>query len=159
MVAGEPTIYTPTGTLVYSINAYISDHKISSAFSSLPFIYLSTASLAIGTHIWTVTDRDNISKQTKLSLTACPRGSFNCDDGTCLDLANKCDSSADCPDNSDEKNCTILLFSSDYTKEQIPDKHTGYGNTTNSVSVSVTISDILNIDINSGNVGLNLALH
>ena len=83
-------------------------------------------------------------------MTGCPKGSFNCDDGMCIDLAKKCDSSSDCQDDSDEKNCTIVVPSRDYNMDKIPTKHI--------VSVSVIILDILNIDISSGNVGLKLGI-
>jgi len=108
--------------------------------------------------MWTV-NKGNNSTQLKLSLSACPEGSFNCDDGVCIELARKCDSSSDCQDNSDEKNCTILLFSSDYSKDIIPiQKHDDQTHSQSSISIGLSIWDILDIDINSGKVRLKLGI-
>ena len=106
--------------------------------------------------MWTFYNGKSETNSLKLSLTACPKGSFNCDDGMCIDLANKCDSSSDCLDDSDEKNCTILVFSNGYNKDIIPiGKHNDQSHLKSTVVVGMSILDILDIDI-SGTVRLKL---
>ena len=38
----------------------------------------------------------------------CQDGQFKCDSTTCIDIKWKCDGDFDCPDHSDEQNCTQL---------------------------------------------------
>ncbi|XP_069167656.1 LOW QUALITY PROTEIN: uncharacterized protein [Procambarus clarkii] len=43
-----------------------------------------------------------------LTLSVCKEGEFTCADGSCIDLAKRCDLRIDCPDDSDEAVCSIL---------------------------------------------------
>ena len=46
--------------------------------------------------------------------------SFTCDDGTCVEMNQRCDLQVDCPDSSDEKNCDVLQVPSDYRSQIFP---------------------------------------
>ncbi|XP_047479834.1 glutamate-gated chloride channel subunit beta-like [Penaeus chinensis] len=49
-----------------------------------------------------------------LALTTCSQGNFTCDDGSCLPMEMKCDSQADCPDESDENDCELMTIPESY---------------------------------------------
>ena len=80
-----------------------------------------------------------------IKLTTCGEEMFTCDDGKCIDIEDRCDDKADCIDESDEKECSIVVMSNQYkkhvppftvdtgTKEKIPVN----------VIISLSIEDIL----------------
>lgn len=56
----------------------------------------------------------------------CIRNEFGCPDGECIPMSKRCDGMADCVENFDEINCTMILFNNDlYNKEQPPLNHEG----------------------------------
>jgi Low-density lipoprotein receptor domain class A len=80
--------------------------------------------LLLGTNQWTVIeDRacyPGPSRIVTLSLSSCQSQEFNCDDGACTHLDNRCDGLFDCSDGSDEKNCHFLDGLDDYNKDISP---------------------------------------
>ncbi|KAA0193776.1 hypothetical protein HAZT_HAZT006108 [Hyalella azteca] len=50
-----------------------------------------------------------------LTLSACSSGKYSCDDGSCIDLRQKCDLRVDCRDNSDEAGCSLLSIPTGYS--------------------------------------------
>ena len=61
--------------------------------------------------------------------------SFTCDDGTCVEMNQRCDLQVDCPDSSDEKNCDVLQVPSDYRSQIFPIMSDG-----NALLVTVNVS-------------------
>ncbi|XP_069972834.1 uncharacterized protein [Penaeus vannamei] len=55
-----------------------------------------------------------------LTLTTCSRGNFTCDDGSCLPMEMRCDSQADCPDESDENHCELMTIPESYRRHIPP---------------------------------------
>ena len=41
-------------------------------------------------------------------------------EGTCIPLDKRCDGIADCADNSDEINCTMIVFNDDLYRQESP---------------------------------------
>ena len=86
------------------------------------------SSFALGSHNWTISN-DNKTCSTKgesysrrLKLTGCREGEFTCSDGQCIKMDERCDQIIHCKDNSDEKNCVLLLFKEEesYNKKVAP---------------------------------------
>ena len=50
----------------------------------------------------------------KLSLSTCNDDEFTCNDGHCIELNQRCDLKAQCPDQSDENDCNKLRLPDDY---------------------------------------------
>ena len=66
----------------------------------------------VGKNTWhfRTDDCDNKDKPTELLITSCGLGQFTCSDGTCINVTKKCDYEIDCDDETDEKNCDILIM-------------------------------------------------
>ena len=86
------------------------------------------SSFALGSRNWTISnDNWNCSRRgesysRRLKLTGCMKGEFTCSDGQCIKMDERCDQIIHCKDNSDEKNCVLLLFKEEesYNKEVAP---------------------------------------
>ncbi|KAK7085491.1 hypothetical protein SK128_028222 [Halocaridina rubra] len=55
-----------------------------------------------------------------MTLSVCTEGQFTCADGTCIDLAVRCDQREDCPDSSDEIGCSLVDIPSEYLTTMPP---------------------------------------
>ncbi|XP_064113370.1 uncharacterized protein LOC135220010 isoform X2 [Macrobrachium nipponense] len=64
-----------------------------------------------GTHSWTLGSKVcNMieGESVNLTISACGKGKFTCDDGSCIDLQHRCDLRVDCEDQSDEARCSLV---------------------------------------------------
>ena len=113
----------------------------------------------VGDNLWTVflDDKCPETKQT-LSLNACDKWEFNCNDGFCIDIENRCDAHADCRDGSDEFDCSLISHvekNFEYNKEII----SGWDKTTKlELSVALNLKQFLDIDENNGFFRVNFEL-
>ena len=85
----------------------------------------SHSSLVLGKHTWRVeNDNKDCNKGlpyiTELTLTGCKEGEFTCRDGECITMEQRCDQMVDCRDESDERDCNLLVLKASYNKKVPP---------------------------------------
>ncbi|KAK7073106.1 hypothetical protein SK128_019624 [Halocaridina rubra] len=76
-----------------------------------------------GTNHWTMMGEECgiLSNEViPLTISACEIGQFTCNDGTCINLMKRCDLRFDCPDKSDENDCSLLDIPLGYSKAIVP---------------------------------------
>jgi hypothetical protein len=119
-------------------------------------IEASIDSLLLGTHVWTVYNDQRCSPgafyKVKLNLSYCNNTMFNCGDGSCIDLAARCDASIDCSDGADEVGCNLINLPENYNKEVASDKEMS------DLIIKTEILNILSIDENLGKIRVTLRI-
>ena len=73
-----------------------------------------TQDYPIGTHKWHFENfmcTDPAQRFRKMNLHNCKENEFSCQNGKCINMKFRCDKDYDCPDFSDEENCTVLTIS------------------------------------------------
>ena len=103
-------------------------------------------SFTLGKHNWTIRGDRGCSKNngeaeytTELKMSGCQEGEFTCNDGQCVSSEQRCNQLPDCRDESDEKNCKVLVLKDGYNKN-VPPVTSGV----KKVNVSISL-DILNL--------------
>ncbi|XP_042208523.1 uncharacterized protein LOC121856845 [Homarus americanus] len=79
-----------------------------------------------------------------LSLSACYDHEYTCDEGTCINLTQRCDLRVDCPDNTDETGCDKLSRPPEYL-HSLPPPGVELGPL--SLNTSVTLKGFSQVDI------------
>ena len=71
----------------------------------------SFQSLALGNHEWEIQNDRRCQEgvfSSMLSLTACKKDEYTCNDGLCLPIDQRCNGKPECKDKSDEANVPLL---------------------------------------------------
>ena len=83
-------------------------------------------SFVVGFQQWTIAD-DSKSCSSRgrpytrtLKLTGCQDGEFTCRDGQCIRMVERCDQVLHCTDESDERECSLLVINNGYNKKVPP---------------------------------------
>ncbi|XP_047495013.1 uncharacterized protein LOC125043107 [Penaeus chinensis] len=79
----------------------------------------------LGLHRWHVRGDKCRERVVDLLLTACSEDKYTCGDGACISKHRRCNSIADCSDNKDELNCSVLRIPTGYRKERPPTAPSG----------------------------------
>ena len=97
----------------------------------------SHSSFILGKHNWTVKGSKDYKQGdqfvTELKMTSCRRGDFTCNSGECINIEERCNQKFDCSDESDERDCRLLVLNDGYNKRLPPRNIDG------SVDVIVTL--------------------
>ena len=79
---------------------------------------ISEQSGLLGTYAWNISNDEecfgSISNVIDLNFNTCDQEEFNCGDGGCIDIDEKCDGAADCRDRSDERFCETIKTDMNY---------------------------------------------
>ncbi|XP_071524602.1 LOW QUALITY PROTEIN: uncharacterized protein [Panulirus ornatus] len=104
-----------------------------------------------GLHTWDVTGDTCAQEQVQLLLTSCLTTEFTCSDGSCITKTKRCDQQVDCPDNTDELNCEVIMFPEGYSSELAPP---AFDSPLTSLRIALDITSIREFDI----LGFKLAI-
>ena len=82
-------------------------------------------SFVLGRHSWIFTDESVKCKEASphtrgLKMTRCGEGEFTCGNGDCIVMEERCDQVADCTDESDEVDCSVLVTKENYNRKVPP---------------------------------------
>ena len=86
-------------------------------------------------------------------LTSCHQSEFNCRNGTCIDMTQRCNQEKDCSDGSDEKDCRIVVPGSGYQKDK-PAPPRDKTSDKNTVKISMTLERIQSISETASSITL-----
>ena len=107
-------------------------------------------SFALGKNEWTMEGdpgcNDGKSFTLPLKLTGCEDGKFTCDDGQCIHMEERCDQLPQCKDESDERECKILVLKKGYNKNVPPIISLGGKKGRVNVSISIDLLKLVDID-------------
>ena len=83
-----------------------------------------------------------------IKFTSCQEGFFTCNDGACISMSKRCDQTAHCEDESDEKNCKLIVMKENYNKNIAPFTADAVTDKVEPVQVNISseILDILKIN-------------
>ena len=82
-----------------------------------------------------------------LKLTGCKEGEFTCDDGQCVLMEERCNQVPDCRDDSDERDCKVIILKDGYNKNIPPIKSVYDGRVIPAhVSISINLMKVVEIE-------------
>ena len=132
----------------------------------LATIKASKSSLLLGTHNWTIYN-DSLDCQLlykgnpytlPLNLNSCNDEEFNCDDGSCISLAKKCNGVSNCQDSSDEFQCSKILMERTYSKYIPPPPNKNDNAIYSTINIDLDIMEIIEIVEVKGTITIKLNL-
>ena len=86
---------------------------------------------------------NNQTEELQLSFSVCKSEEFNCKDGGCVPMHERCNSVQNCEDNSDEEHCRLIEIDQFYQKGQQPPPKRGQNKTEVSSSNLTAIESLI----------------
>ena len=120
-------------------------------------------SFTLGRQNWTIngdvgcnTDGGEYTKELKMS--GCVEGNFTCDDGQCVRIEQRCNQLPECRDESDEKNCQVLVLKEGYNRNLPPIRLDNGKKEMVNVSVSIDILKLVDIAEEEYSIDIQFAI-
>ena len=126
-----------------------------------PDLFLTSQALRttvlFGRQKWTMYNEPKCSTESPyeldLQLTACSQEEFNCRNGTCIAMAQRCNQKKDCSDGSDEMGCKIVVEPFGYQKDKpAPPKDTTKEKS--NININMKLEGIQSISETDNTIGL-----
>ena len=93
--------------------------------------------------------------QYELLISTCGQAQFTCGDGTCLPKSQRCNLVNECPDQTDEKDCQLLIVPADYSVELPPPK---IDENAIPINFSLIITSVSEFDLLEFTIALDLTM-
>ena len=123
-------------------------------------------SYLLGKHEWTISnDVHKCGKgkpyTTMLKLTGCKEeGEFTCDNGQCIEMEERCNQVPDCRDESDERQCKVIILKDGYNKNIPPIGRAKDGSAIpTNVSISITLMKVVEIEETDHSIHLQFEIN
>ncbi|MPC47092.1 hypothetical protein E2C01_040827 [Portunus trituberculatus] len=110
----------------------------------------------LGRHSWDIKGDRCTGTKVQLLVTACGKEEYTCQDGTCINKELFCDTIINCPDESDEKQCSLVQVPDGYYKDGVP-PHTRLHPLV--LFFSINITSIRNFDLTSFTLDIDVVWH
>ena len=114
-------------------------------------------SLVLGQRQWNSYNEPKCSQfssyNLQMALTPCKENQFNCRNGTCIDMEQRCNQRKDCTDGSDEMECRIIVLEKGYQKEK-PAPPIDQISEKNSVNINMKLESVQRISETQGSITL-----
>ncbi|XP_071521413.1 uncharacterized protein [Panulirus ornatus] len=111
--------------------------------------------IPLGRHTWSISEDTCGYRQAVLVLTACHDDQYTCNDGSCIDHHRRCNLVLDCPDHSDELQCSILSRQMIYSDQHPPPSETPGPLPLN---ISVNITSIRDFSLQAFTISIDASL-
>ena len=134
-------------------NHTTSDWQIQTKISNEVILTLNQTGV-IGQNTWHLIEH---KMSILLSFDHCENDEFNCNDGSCIGIENRCDYKPDCSDNSDEHDCKLVELPDSYVRSE----HPAGASFREPLILNITYMEIHLVDIvdTQSNIQIMLYLH
>ena len=113
----------------------------------------SRTSILLGRHQWNLHNEPKCLHELEMVLTSCHQSEFTCQNGTCIDMTQRCNQEEDCADGSDEKNCRTFVRRSGYRKDKpAPPRYKNLDK--NTVKINMALESIQSISETASSISL-----
>ncbi|XP_063851371.1 uncharacterized protein LOC135094854 [Scylla paramamosain] len=109
----------------------------------------------VGVRTWEVEGDRCREKEVQLLLTSCGHEEYTCDDGSCVARTDRCDQRVQCPDQSDEKGCSVVLLPPGYSPSLPPPPVSA---SALPIALSLAVTSVREFDLSSFTISMDASL-